>query len=179
MKKLFLLLALCCTFTSCTAVLVGTAIESISLTKFSFQADGAKVKATDDNVGTLRIIETEGHGFAIAYRGSRWDVNNSYTALELGLNCGFFTGSLQVDQEYVFTLDDNLAAYPMFTYDEGGSFWFNATDGWFKITKISEKNGTISGRFAFTAVCDDPASGKVVEITDGVFKNIPYIVVKD
>lgn len=189
MKKLLLLLALCFSFSGCTSMLIGAAVSAISLTKFSFLADGDKVKATGENVGEFRIIEVEEYGFAIAYRSATWDVNESYSDVVLGLNCGFFTGSLQEDQEYGFTLDDNLASYPMFQYTEtvvqesgdstNNTFWFNATEGWFKVTKLNEKEGTISGRFVFKAVSDDPTSDKVVEITDGVFKNIPYILVQD
>ena len=191
MKKLILLLAMCCCFSSCTAILIGAVVDSATTPRFSFDADGHTFKATNDNLGIFRIIETADYGFAIAYRGSSWDVSNHFDKAELGLNCGFFTGTLKEDKEYVFTQDDALDTYPIFKYSElevedatdllsitrAKTFWFNATDGWFKITKINEDDGTISGRFAFTAVCDDPDSDEVVEITGGVFKNIPYLVV--
>lgn len=193
MKKLLLLLAMCCCLNGCTAMLIGAAVGSISPKKFSFKANGERLKATDENLGTFRIIEADGNGFAIAYRGSLWDVDSDIENVLIGLNCGFFSGSLKEDQEYVFTLDDNLDTYPIFRYTETeilesteassvsrkNTFWFNAREGWFKITKINKDDGTISGRFAFTAVSDDPASSEEVEITDGVFKNVPYLFIND
>ena len=44
---------------------------------------------------------------------------------------------------------------------------------------MNKKKGIISGTFEFTAVCDDPSDGKVLEVTKGVFKDISYQIVED
>lgn len=191
MKKILLLLPLCFCLSGCTSILLGLAIASAPKVDISFKADGETFRS--ENPSSLHIIEVEGKGFAISYNGGEWDTENTLESVVIGLNCGFLDGELEKNQEYVFTTDDNLDTYPIFKHSEliaeestsGSSVsrittvWYNATDGWFKITKLKEDNGTVSGKFAFTAVCDDPDSPRVIEITEGSFRNIPFVWVKD
>lgn len=75
---------------------------------------------------------------------------------------------------FKFTIKEKLDASPGTGIHRLNTMWYNASEGWFKITKINKKKGTISGRFEFTAVCDDPSNGDIIEITEGVFKDISY-----
>lgn len=193
MKKILLLLSACFCLSGCTTMIIGLALGTYPQSRMSFKVNGETFKAEDGNLGTFRIVEVDAEGFSIAYSGSEWDTNNSLDGVVIGLNCGFFDGDLKKDEEYVFTEDDEMDAYPIFRYTvteviestsessvtRSGVVCFNATEGWFKITKLNVDDGTISGKFAFTAVCDDPSSGEIVEITDGVLKNVPYILVQD
>lgn len=193
MKKIFLLLSLCFCLSGCTSILLGIAIVSASEPSMTFKAAGETFEAKGDNVATFRIFEVEGKGFAISHVGSAWDTENTLEELQIGLNCGFFDGKLKKREEYVFTEDDRLDVYPVLKYTKSENVestsessvsrlttvWLNASDGWFKITKFDKNDGTVSGKFAFTAVCDDPASDEVIEITDGFFKNVPYILIQD
>ena len=192
MRKILFLLSLCLCLSSCTPILLALAILDAQ-PKMSFKANGESFTAEDSDIGTFRIIEVDGHGFAIAFSCSNWSSENLFEDAVISLNCGFFAGRLEKNEEYVFTTDDNLDAYPTFKHTVSEvvestpessvssmtTVWLNATEGWFKITKLDKDDGTLSGKFSFTAVCDDPASDEVIEITEGFLKNIPYIVVKD
>lgn len=171
---------MCCCLSGCTAFLIGAAMDSAMSPRFTFEVDGYPFEADEELLGTFRVIETGDYGFAIAFSGSEWSVVPEVDKAVIGLNCGFFTGKLKEDKEYVFTTDDALDTYPIFKYSLlSDTFWYNATDGWFRVTRINKKKGTISGTFEFSAVCDDPSNADVIEITSGVFRNIPYISVID
>lgn len=184
---------MCFCLSGCTSIILGLAAVSQSKAAISFTAGGELYKASDDNIGTFRVVEVEGHGFAIAYSHYFGNTENTLDGIQLNLNCGFFDGELKKYDVYHFTTDDRLDAYPAIkhtveeiiesTPDSSTSrlktVWLNATEGWFKITKIDKNNGKISVKFSFTAVCDDPDSSETIEITDGILKNIPYVTVQD
>ena len=192
MKRILVILCARLCLSSCTSVLIAVADMVIPNPSISVNIDGMKYNDSEES-GTFRIYIVEGEGFAIAYTSQGWENENALEEATVNLNCGFFDAEFKKGVEYVFTEDDKLDTYPYFYYKERDyreltpdssvysyiSYWFNATSGWFKITKLNEKDGTISGRFAFTAVSDDPDCGDVIEITDGVFKNIPYTLVED
>ena len=192
MKKILMILSMCVCLSGCTPILLGLALSS-SVPRMNFKVDGEIYRAEDRNVGTFRIFEVEGKGFAISYNSAIWDSENTLKGAQIGLYCGFFDGTLEKDVEYVFSSDDGLDTYPFFRYSKtelaestaessvsrSQSFWCSASNGWFKITKLNKKDGVISGSFAFDAVCDDPSLDEVVEITDGVFRNVPYVLVQD
>lgn len=192
MKRILVILCASLCLSSCTSVLIAVADMVIPDPSISVNIDGMKYNDSEES-GTFRIYIVEGEGFAIAYTSQGWENENALEEATVNLNCGFFDAEFKKGVEYVFTEDDKLDTYPYFYYKERDyreltpdssvysyiSYWFNATSGWFKITKLNEKDGTISGRFAFTAVSDDPDCGDVIEITDGVFKNIPYTLVED
>lgn len=192
MKRILVILCASLCLSSCTSVLIAVADMVIPNPSISVNIDGMKYNDSEES-GTFRIYIVEGEGFAIAYTSQGWENENALEEATVNLNCGFFDAEFKKGVEYVFTEDDKLDTYPYFYYKERDyreltpdssvysyiSYWFNATSGWFKITKLNEKDGTISGRFAFTAVSDDPDCGDVIEITDGVFKNIPYTLVED
>ena len=192
MKRILVILCASLCLSSCTSVLIAVADMVIPNPSISVNIDGIKYKDSEES-GTFRIYIVEGEGFAIAYTSQGWENENALEEATVNLNCGFFDAEFKKGVEYVFTEDDKLDTYPYFYYKERDyreltpdssvysyiSYWFNATSGWFKITKLNEKDGSISGRFAFTAVADDPVCGDVIEISDGVFKNIPYTLVED
>ena len=193
MKKIFILLCMCICFSGCTSILLGMAIAQDSKALVTFKANGELFESQNAEIGSFRIFEVEGKGFAISFAGSEWDTENTFRDAHIGLNCGFFDGHLKKNEEYVFTTEDGLDAYPMFNYTvyeeiestpessvhRMHTIWFNASEGWFKITRLSEKDGTVSGKFSFTAVCDSPSSQESIEVTEGFFRNIPYVLVQD
>ncbi len=193
MRKLFLLLASCLCLTGCSWILIGVAVASAPDPMVSFWAHKEYFKVNGEDSGTFRVMEVFGEGFAIAYSRSGWDTDNSLDGVEIGLNCGFFDGELKKGFEYNYNLDDGLDTYPIFKYtyrepvatSQGEDVyhvrtaWFNAVEGWFKITKMNKKKGIMSGRFEFKAVSDDPSSDEVIEVTNGVFRDIPYTLVSD
>lgn len=141
----------------------------------------------------MKVVHTGDNGFAITFGGgSYWDTENSLEWAIISLNCGIFNGELEKGDEYIYTAEE-MDACPYFTYtilEELESsptssihrlrtMWYNATEGRIKITRMNRKKGIISGSFEFTAVCDDPSYGDVIEITKGVFKDISYIIVED
>lgn len=193
MKKILLLLSACFCLSGCGWMVLGAAAVAAPDPSFSFWAHGEYFKADESLPGTFRIMEVEGKGFAISYGGSNWETDNEIEEAKIGLNCGFFDGELEKGMEYCFNSDDRLDTYPYFSHiyreavelNSGSEIyhtrtvWYNAVEGWFKITKINKKKGIISGRFEFTAVKDDPSSYHAIEVTNGVFRDIPYIVVSD
>ena len=191
MKRILIILCACLCLSSCTSLLIGAIDMVIPDQTISVNIDGVKYTDCDEG-GVFYIYEIPGEGFAIAFKIQDWENENAKEEATISLNCGFFDAEFKKGVEYVFSEDDTLDVYPYFYYKERDyleltpdsssfrliTYWYNATSGWFKITKINENDGTISGRFAFTAVCDDPASSQTIEITSGVFKNIPYTIVK-
>ena len=193
MKRIILIITTIVCFTSCDQM-VHLAIEAVDPDPLlSFQANGEKFEVTGSNTRTLRIHEVDEDGFAIIFSGgSNWDTENTLNSAVISLNCGFFGGNLKKGNEYVFTSEE-LDTYPYFKYTinvqqesssgslyyEQKTMWYNCTEGRISITKMNKKRGRISGRFEFTAVCDDPSNGDVIEITDGVFKDISYTVTEE
>lgn len=81
---------------------------------------------------------------------------------------------------FKYTIREELESSDKYSTYRVKTMWYNATDGWFKITRMNKKKGIISGSFEFTAVCDDPSNGDVIiEITNGVFKDISYKIIED
>ena len=193
MKRILIILCACLCLSSCTSLLIGAIDMMVPDPTIAVIINGENIYRDSKEGSTFYIHEVSGEGFAISFKTQGWENENAKEEATISLNCGFFDTEFKKGVEYVFSEADNLDVYPYFYYKERDyydvtpdssafryiTYWYNATSGWFKITKIDEKNGTISGRFAFTAVCDDPASSQTVEITDGVFKNIPYVVVQN
>ncbi len=194
MKKILFLLSTCFSLTGCGWIVLGLAVASAPDPEFSFYAKGEKYES-DDEPGTIRIVEMTDEGFALSYGEGLGGLesDNTLEGVEIGLNCGFFDGKLKKGMEYRYNSDDRMDFYPFFKHiyrdyidSSPGSeayrihtIWYNATEGWIKITKLNKKKGIMSGRFEFTAVIDDPSSDNAIEITNGVFRDIPYIVVSD
>jgi len=194
MKKILLLLSACLSLTGCGWIVLGVAVAGAPDPEFSFYAKGEKYESHNDT-GTIRVVEMDGEGFAFSYGEGPggWDSENTLEGVEIGLNCGFFDGNMKKGIEYHYNSDDVMDFYPFFKYTyrdyiestpDTDAFrvctvWYNATEGWIKITKLNRKKGIVSGRFGFTAVIDDPSSDGTIEITQGVFKDIPYIKVSD
>lgn len=193
MKKILLLLSACICLSGCGWLILGAAVATAPDPSFSFWASDEYFRGEPSSFGSLRIMEVEGKGFAMSYGCSDWNSDNETEGAKIGLNCGFFDGKLEKGVEYRFNSDDNLDTYPFFSHtyreavdlDSGSEIyhirtvWYNAVEGWFEITKINKKKGIVSGRFEFKAVKDDPSSDNAIEITNGVFRDIPYIVVSD
>lgn len=195
MKKIFIFMALCLFLSGCrkTALDLAVAVSRIDDPKISFVANGEEFSHKGDFATPFRIFKVEDLGFTISYQASSWDSANTLDDAVIGLNCGFISGNLKEDTKYYFSLEDELDTYPIFKYNKtlsetrpdgtvissNQTFWFNAEQGSIEITKINQKKGELAGRFEFTAVSDDPNSKDTIEITDGVFKNIPYLVIED
>lgn len=193
MKRSILIIFSVFCLTSCEKMIAAAVDLFTPDPQLSFQANGEVFKVTDRNTKTLRISNFNNEGFAITFSGgSYWDTENTLYSVVISLNCGIFDGTLEKGVEYRYTAED-LDTYPCFKYSiheniestAGGesydvmTMWYNATEGWIKINKINKKKGLISGSFEFTAVCDDPSNGDVIEITKGVFKDITYKTFED
>lgn len=189
MKRIILIICAVLSLAGCKK-LFNSAVESMMPDpEMTFKADGEEFTAIwSKGSKTVGIIDSSDKGFAITFTGSNWDTENTLKSAEICLNCGFFDGTLKEDVEYGFSAEE-MDACPYFycvtsvlqepsVYRSKG-MWYNATDGWIKITKINKKKGQISGKFAFTAVCDDPSDEDVIEITNGAFWYIPYKVLED
>lgn len=193
MKRIILIILAVICITGCDKMIV-SAVDAATLdSELSFMANGESYKVTGSNTNTLRIIDSGDEGFAISLiGGSHWDTENTLESAVIALSCGFFNGELKKGEEYVYSAEE-MDTYPYFKYtireelessDKYSTYrvktmWYNATDGWFKITRMNKKKGIISGSFEFTAVCDDPSNGDVIEITNGVFKDISYKIIED
>lgn len=193
MKRIILTILTVICLTGCEKMF----LASIGLTspdhELSFKADGELFRTTGVNTNTLRIYIIKDEGFAITFDGgSYWDTENTLESAVIHLDCGIFKGSLKKGNIYAYTAED-MDTYPYFKYtvsekvesSYGGStyklntMWYNASDGWIKISRMNKNKGLVSGSFEFTAVCDDPSNDDVIEITKGTFKDISYIVVED
>lgn len=188
MKKIILIISAVLCLTSCDEMIIAAFDLATPDPQFSFLADGEEFKVTGINTRSLKIHDITGEGFAIVLsQGTYWDTENTLESAVISLNCGIFEGSLKKGVEYVYSAEE-MDAYPHFKFTikekldaspgteihRLKTMWYNASEGWFKITKINKKKGTISGRFEFTAICDDPSNGDIIEITEGVFKDISY-----
>lgn len=195
MKKIIILLAACLYLASCTKIISGIGSALTPTPQISFEVNGEEYRfKSQDEVGTFKIMKVSDTGFAISFVWSSWNTSNTLDDAELYLNCGFFNAKFKKGEEYAFT-DEEMDACPSFSYTGIEyleplpeqttqpylirTYWYNATNGWFKITKINAEKGVISGRFEYTAVCDDPSNQDVVEVTNGVFKDISYVIVED
>lgn len=193
MKKIILIISAIICLSACDKMIIAAVDATAPNPELSFMANGEMFKVTGKNTRTLRIVRSGDDGFAITFTGGGyWDTVNTLESAVISLNCGFFDGKLKKGAEYVYTAEE-LDACPYFKYtikekqvstSSYSSYvlktmWFNATDGRIKITRMNNKKGIISGTFEFTAVCDDPSDGKVLEVTKGVFKDISYQIVED
>ena len=193
MKRIIMTILTVICLTSCDKMVLAVADIVSPDPQLSFKADDELFVVTGVNTKTLRIYEIEDEGFAITLSGgSYWDTENTLKSAEIHLNCGIFKGSLKKGNIYAYSAED-MDTYPYFKYtiydtaesSPDGSvtylktMWYNASEGWIKISKINKNKGLISGSFEFTAVCDDPSNGDIIEITEGTFKDISYIVVGD
>ena len=192
MKKIIPIIVAALCFTGCQKMLYAIVDLATPDPELSFEVNGELFKATDANTNDMRVHYLGSKHFSIVFSGGIWDTDHSMESPKISLNCGVFKGILTKDVEYVYTAEE-MDVCPYFRYvvrepQESSSgatvhklntLWYNATDGWIKITNISSGNGRISGRFEFSAVCDDPASGDVIDIKNGVFKHIKYTTVTD
>lgn len=191
MKRIILTILTVICLTGCDKMFLAAVDLSTPDPRLSFKANGELFKTTGANTNTLRIYEIPGEGFAITLSGGgNWDTENTMKSAEIHLNCGIFKGSPKKGTLYAYTAEE-MDTYPYFKHtisekvesSYGGStyqlktMWYNASDGWIKISKMNKNKGLISGSFEFNAVCDDPSNGEVIEITKGTFKDITYIVV--
>lgn len=193
MKKILLILASCLCLNGCAWIALGIAASAVPQQEISFRVDGERFESSEDVSMILRVMEVSGEGFALSMGESNWATANTMENARIGLNSGFFDGSLKEDQEYHYNTDDKMDFYPYFSYTiniphesvSGSSvyktqtFWFNATEGWIEITKINKKKQIVDGRFEFTAVCDAPSDETTIKVTSGRFKDVPYLVVSD
>lgn len=193
MKRILLILASCLCLNGCAWIALGVAASAVPHQEISFRVDGERYESSEDVSMILRIIEVSGKGFALSMGESNWATANTMEKAKIGLNSGFFDGSLKEDQKYHYSSDDNMDFYPYFSYTVSvpqesvsgteisnlQTIWFNATEGWIEITEINKKQQVVNGRFEFTAVCDAPSDGTTINITSGRFKDVPYLVVSD
>lgn len=175
-------------FTSCEKM-IGTVVDLVTPDpELSFQANGEEFKATANKTNTLSILKVADKGFSIIFKGVSWDTNNSLESAVISLNCGFFDSAVEEGVTYAFRSED-MDTHPYFKYivredlEPSGyrprTMWYNASEGWIRISKINTKKGIISGSFEFTAICDDPSNDDVIVISKGVFKDISYKIVQD
>ena len=193
MKRILLILASCLCLNGCAWIALGIAASTVPQQEISFRVDGERFESSEDVSMILRIVEVSGEGFALSMGESNWATANTMEKAKIGLNSGFFDGSLKEDQKYYYNSDDKMDFYPFFSYTVNvpqesvsgteisklETLWFNATEGWIEITKINKKHQVADGRFEFTAVCDAPSDGTTINITSGRFKDVPYLVVSD
>lgn len=193
MKRILLILASCLCLNGCAWIALGVAASAVPHQEISFRVDGERFESSEDVSMILRIVEVSGEGFALSMGESNWATDNTMKGAKIGLNSGFFDGSLKEDQKYYYNSDDKMDFYPFFSYTVNvpqesvsgteisklETLWFNATEGWIEITKINKKHQVADGRFEFTAVCDAPSDGTTIKVTSGRFKDVPYLVVSD
>ena len=193
MKRILLILASCLCLNGCAWIALGVAASAVPHQEISFRVDGERFESSEDVSMILRIVEVSGEGFALSMGESNWATDNTMKGAKIGLNSGFFDGSLKEDQKYYYNSDDKMDFYPFFSYTVNvpqesvsgteisklETLWFNATEGWIEITKINKKHQVADGRCEFTAVCDAPSDGTTINITSGRFKDVPYLVVSD
>ena len=193
MKRILLILASCLCLNGCAWIALGIAASAVPHQEISFRVDGERFESSEDVSMILRIVEVSGEGFALSMGESNWATANTMEKAKIGLNSGFFDGSLKEDQKYYYNSDDKMDFYPFFSYtvnvphesvsgasvSKSQTFWFNATEGWIEITKINKKKQIVDGRFEFTAVCDAPSDETTIKVTSGRFKDIPYLLVSD
>lgn len=193
MKRILLILASCLCLNGCAWIALGVVGSTVPKQEISFRVDGERFESSEDVSMILRIVEVSGEGFALSMGESNWATANTMEKAKIGLNSGFFDGSLKEDQKYCYNADDKMDFYPFFSYTvnvphesvsganvyKTQTIWFNATEGWIEITKINKKKQIVDGRFEFTAVCDAPSDETTINITSGRFKDVPYLVVSD
>ena len=193
MKRILLILASCLCLNGCAWIALGVVGSIVPKQEISFRVDGERFESSEDVSMILRIVEVSGEGFALSMGESNWATANTMEKAKIGLNSGFFDGSLKEDQKYYYNSDDKMDFYPFFSYTvnvphesvsganvyKTQTFWFNATEGWIEITKINKKKQIVDGRFEFTAVCDAPSDETTIKVTSGRFKDVPYLIVSD
>ena len=190
MKRIIIIICAVLCFSSCEKMLVSAVDVVTPDPQVSFEANGEEFTVTGINVNDMRIFDFGAEGFAMRFSNGRyWDTDNTLESVVLSLDCGLFDGTLEKGREYVFTAEDSdVCPYLKYTIREElestpdsssyrlRTMWYNASHGRIKITRINKKKGLISGHFEFTAVCDDPSNGDVIEITKGVFNDISYTI---
>lgn len=188
MKRILIIICAILCFSSCEKMLVSS-IDAVKPDPLvSFLANGEEFTVSGVNVNAMRIYNFGAEGFSMRFsNGGYWDTDNTLESVVLSLDYGLFHGSLKKGNEYVFSAEDSdvfpylkytvreeLESAPNSSSYRQMTMWYNASHGRIKITRLNKKKGLISGRFEFTAVCDDPSNGDVIEITEGVFNDISY-----
>ena len=189
MKRIIPIICALISLTGCKKILDAAVESAIPDPVMAFKADGEQFTATwSKDSKTLLIINVADQKFAIRLAGSNWETRNTLKSAQICINCGFFDGKLVEGVKYAFSAEE-IDTYPYLNYVvteqlessvyRNRTMWYNASDGWITITNINKKRGILSGKFEFTAVCDDPSNEDIIEITKGAFRYIPYKILED
>ncbi|PCJ91957.1 MAG: hypothetical protein COA50_16035 [Flavobacteriaceae bacterium] len=141
--------------------------SSSSSLSFTALIDGENFEAREDLIFALEINKVY-----LSVGGTNDNFKNTKTidfTIDASITNVIETGTVMTDSNQNF---DVLANYVDF--DEDINAWSDETGGsyYIKITKIDYEKELVSGEFKFTLVDDD--LNESFEITDGVFKNVPF-----
>ncbi len=124
----------------------------------------------------VHLVEGEDSLFSMYYPRENFNDGEGISNVGISLTFVWYAPELTIGVKYHLPEPSPTIAYPRISYQEtaGDNRVFEAKDGWVEFSQIDTVNNIISGSFAFIAE-DMYNSGDTVNVTDGVFENIPLI----